>query len=85
MAAMRDVIQEKTLDMEVIVNNKTLDNGTNIVQLEQAVGAAIKSFNGALGKTYFSNVWLKTSNISFLWSFIKTCTQYLADSWSQLD
>lgn len=60
MAAMRDVIQEKTLDMEVIVNNKTLDNGTNIVQLEQAVGAAIKSFNGALGKTYlhFSIVWL---------------------------
>ena len=34
--------------MEVIVNNKTLDNGMNIIQLEQAVGAAIKSFNDPL-------------------------------------
>ncbi|KAK4295820.1 hypothetical protein Pmani_031641 [Petrolisthes manimaculis] len=49
LSAMSEVMQEKTLDMEVIVNNKTLDNGTNIIQLEQAVGAAIKSFNGALG------------------------------------
>jgi len=35
--------------MEVIVNNKTLDNGINVVQLEQAVGAAIKSFRGSCG------------------------------------
>ena len=29
---------------------QTLDNGTNVIQLETAVGAAIKSFDNALGK-----------------------------------
>ena len=43
-------MKEKTLDMEIIVNHKTLDNGQNIIQLEQAVGAAIKSFNGSHGE-----------------------------------
>eukprot|EP00128_Syssomonas_multiformis_P005339 Colp12_sorted_trinity150504_noHs@14580 len=37
-----------TLQMEVIVNNKSL-NGQAIVQLEQAVGAAIRHFNNAGG------------------------------------
>jgi len=37
------------LDMEVIVNNKTLDNGLNVIQLETAVGAAMKCFEGCLG------------------------------------
>ncbi|MCL4124610.1 UNVERIFIED_CONTAM: hypothetical protein GTU68_030512 [Idotea baltica] len=43
------VLTERTLDMEVIVNNKTLENGLNIIQLEQAVGAAIKCFEGSMG------------------------------------
>ena len=30
-------------------NNKTLDNGRNIVQLETAVGAAMKCFDGCIG------------------------------------
>lgn len=29
---------------------QTLDNGVNVVQLETAVGAAIKSFEGAIGE-----------------------------------
>ena len=29
---------------------QTLDNGLNVIQLETAVGAAIKGFDGALGK-----------------------------------
>ncbi|KAA0203579.1 hypothetical protein HAZT_HAZT008766, partial [Hyalella azteca] len=45
--AMARVVQNQSLDMEVIINHKTLDNGLNIIQLEQAVGAAVKSFNGA--------------------------------------
>lgn len=48
--AVNRILEEETMDMEVIINNKHLDNGLNIIQLEQAVGAAIKSFNGALGK-----------------------------------
>lgn len=47
--AMSRVVKERTLDMEVIMNHKTLDNGLNIIQLEQAVGAAVKCFNGAHG------------------------------------
>lgn len=47
--AIKRVIEEKTLHMEIIVNPKTLDNGLNVIQLETAVGAAIKSFEGAMG------------------------------------
>jgi len=42
-------IQEGTLDMEIIVNPKTLDNGLNVYQLETAVGAAMKCFDNAVG------------------------------------
>jgi len=35
--------------MEIIVNNKTLENGTRVIQLETAVGAAMKCFDGAIG------------------------------------
>lgn len=37
------------LNLEIIVNNKTLDKNINIIQLETAVGAAMKNFNGGLG------------------------------------
>lgn len=47
--AMNQILDEGIMDMEVIINNKQLDTGLNIIQLEQAVGAAIKSFNGAVG------------------------------------
>lgn len=49
---MSRVVSDRTLDMEVIINNKTLDNGLNIIQLEQAVGAAVKCFNGAHGQSF---------------------------------
>ncbi|KAJ3271883.1 UTP-glucose-1-phosphate uridylyltransferase, partial [Blyttiomyces sp. JEL0837] len=35
--------------MEIIVNLKTTDGGEKVIQLETAVGAAIKHFNGAHG------------------------------------
>lgn len=47
--AIDEIVTEGRMDMEVIINNKTLDNGLNIIQLEQAVGAAVKCFNGAHG------------------------------------
>lgn len=47
--AMQRVVVERTLNMEIIVNPKTLDNGINVIQLETAVGAAIKNFEGAIG------------------------------------
>lgn len=47
--AMKRVIEDGTLHMEIIVNNKTTDKGINVIQLETASGAAIKSFEGAQG------------------------------------
>ncbi|XP_029647049.1 UTP--glucose-1-phosphate uridylyltransferase isoform X2 [Octopus sinensis] len=47
--AIKKVVEEKTLYMEIIVNNKTLDNGINVIQLETAAGAAIASFKRAIG------------------------------------
>ncbi|GAB1604695.1 UTP--glucose-1-phosphate uridylyltransferase-like [Argonauta hians] len=49
LSALKRVIDDKTLHMEIIVNPKTLDNGINVIQLETASGAAIKSFEGAIG------------------------------------
>jgi UTP--glucose-1-phosphate uridylyltransferase len=47
--AMEAVVRNHMLQLEIIVNPKTLDNGLNIIQLETAVGAGIKSFEGAVG------------------------------------
>ncbi|XP_076464921.1 UTP--glucose-1-phosphate uridylyltransferase-like isoform X2 [Babylonia areolata] len=49
MEAIKRVVESQTLHMEIIVNPKTLDTGVNVLQLETAVGAAIKSFEGAVG------------------------------------
>jgi len=49
LAAIKRVLEEKTIDMEVIVNPKSLEGGVNVLQLETAVGAAMKSFEEAIG------------------------------------
>lgn len=43
------VLSKGFIHLEIIVNHKSLNNNLNIIQLETAVGAAMKSFNGALG------------------------------------
>ena len=52
--SIKRIIENGTLDMEVIVNPKTLDNGVNVIQLETAVGAAMKCFEGSIGITSLS-------------------------------
>ena len=47
--AIRRNLDQQSLNMEIIVNTKTLDNGEKIIQLETAVGAAIKHFKGGHG------------------------------------
>jgi len=47
--AIERVLNEKSMNMEIIVNNKTLDNGLRVIQLETAVGAAMKCFENAIG------------------------------------
>lgn len=47
--AIKRVLENDELDLEIITNHKSLDNGEPVIQLETAVGAAIKHFRGAKG------------------------------------
>jgi len=47
--AIKRILEDRTLDLEVIVNPKSLDHGVNVIQLETAVGAAMKCFENAMG------------------------------------
>ncbi|XP_032221634.1 UTP--glucose-1-phosphate uridylyltransferase isoform X2 [Nematostella vectensis] len=47
--AVKRLVEKQAMDMEIIVNKKTLDDGVRIIQLETAVGAAMKNFEGAVG------------------------------------
>merc|ERR1712025_627098 len=47
--AIQRVVEENTLDMEIIVNPKQLEGGVSVYQLETAVGAAMKCFDNASG------------------------------------
>ncbi|KAJ3274426.1 UTP-glucose-1-phosphate uridylyltransferase [Terramyces sp. JEL0728] len=47
--AIKRVVENQELSMEIIVNHKTDENGEKVVQLETAVGAAIKHFKGSHG------------------------------------
>ncbi|XP_067297040.1 UDP-glucose pyrophosphorylase 2a isoform X1 [Pseudorasbora parva] len=47
--AIKRLHEKNAMDMEIIVNPKTLDGGLNVIQLETAVGSAMKSFENALG------------------------------------
>ncbi|XP_029845714.2 UTP--glucose-1-phosphate uridylyltransferase isoform X2 [Ixodes scapularis] len=49
LSTMSELVQSNGIDMEVIVNHKTLDTGVNVVQLETAAGAAMKDFSKAIG------------------------------------
>lgn len=45
----KSLVNNKALDMEIIVNTKHLDCGLNIIQLETAVGSAMKNFSKPIG------------------------------------
>ena len=47
--AISRVVRENKLEMEIIVNPVTLNNGTNLYQLVTAIGAAMKCFDNAVG------------------------------------
>ncbi|CAH0550134.1 unnamed protein product [Brassicogethes aeneus] len=47
--AIERVLREDKLRMEIIINNKSLANNVNVIQLETAVGAAMKTFENAIG------------------------------------
>lgn len=47
--AIKRVMDGEGMDLEIIVNNKSTDSGEAVIQLETAVGAAIKHFRNAHG------------------------------------
>uniref|UniRef100_A0A3Q3XL79 UTP--glucose-1-phosphate uridylyltransferase n=1 Tax=Mola mola TaxID=94237 RepID=A0A3Q3XL79_MOLML len=47
--AIRRLQEQNAMELEIIINPKTLDGGLNVIQLETAVGAAIKSFKHPMG------------------------------------
>lgn len=49
---------------------QTLDNGLNVIQLETAVGAAIKSFEGAMGMLLVKCFFTCSSNCLFPFVYI---------------
>jgi len=76
--ATRRVIDDNILDMEIIVNPKTLDGGLNVYQFETAVGAAMKCFDHVIGLNVPRARFLpvkKTSDLLLVMSNIYTMTQ----------
>merc|ERR1712071_304490 len=47
--AVRRLVIEDAFDLEIIVNPKRTSNGTNVIQLETAVGAGVKCFENSIG------------------------------------
>ncbi|KAL7747023.1 UTP-glucose-1-phosphate uridylyltransferase [Sorochytrium milnesiophthora] len=47
--AIKRILNDREMNMDVIVNVKTSEAGEKVIQLETAVGAAIKHFKGAKG------------------------------------
>ncbi|KAG8229987.1 hypothetical protein J437_LFUL008565, partial [Ladona fulva] len=75
--AIERVLKENTLNMEIIVNKKTVPNGLNVIQLETAVGAAMKSFEGGLGINVPRSRFLpvkKTSDLMLVMSNLYSLT-----------
>ena len=76
--AIQRVLEENTLDMEIIVNPKQLDKGVNVIQLETAVGAAMKCFSQASGVNVPRSRFLpvkKTSDLLLVMSNLYTLHQ----------
>ncbi|KAI0305751.1 UTP--glucose-1-phosphate uridylyltransferase-domain-containing protein [Multifurca ochricompacta] len=47
--ALKRVMENESMDLEIIINPKTTDDGQAVIQLETAAGAAVKHFKGAHG------------------------------------
>lgn len=49
LGAVKRLCEQDAFDLEIIINNKRLDNGANVIQLETAVGAGVKCFENSIG------------------------------------
>ncbi|KAI9487960.1 UTP--glucose-1-phosphate uridylyltransferase family [Zychaea mexicana] len=72
--AVKRIMDEDALDLEIIVNNKSTDSGEKVIQLETAVGAGIKHFKNAHGVNVPRNRFLPVKSTSDL--FLVTSDLY---------
>ena len=75
LSAIKRVVTDDILDMELIVNPVTLDCGSNGYQLVTAIGAAMKCFDNAVGLNVPRSRFLpvkKTSDLLLLMSNLYT-------------
>ncbi|KAJ2775808.1 UTP-glucose-1-phosphate uridylyltransferase [Coemansia javaensis] len=76
--AIKRVVASNRFDLDLIVNHKTTDDGTAVIQLETAVGAAIKHFAGAHGVNVPRSRFLPVKSTSDL--FLVTSDLYLLEN-----
>eukprot|EP00092_Neocalanus_flemingeri_P012862 GFUD01013858.1.p1 GENE.GFUD01013858.1~~GFUD01013858.1.p1 ORF type:complete len:508 (+),score=151.30 GFUD01013858.1:63-1526(+) len=75
MPAIQRIMKNDLLDMEIIVNPLTLEQGTNVYQLVTAIGAAMKCFDNAVGLNVPRSRFLpvkKTSDLLLVMSNLYT-------------
>lgn len=78
LGAVNRLLSKGCMDVDVIVNKKTTSDGTNVIQLETAAGAAIKNFKGAIGINVPRNRFLpvkKTSDLLVIMSNLFTLNE----------
>uniref|UniRef100_UPI00358F1CA5 UTP--glucose-1-phosphate uridylyltransferase-like isoform X2 n=1 Tax=Myxine glutinosa TaxID=7769 RepID=UPI00358F1CA5 len=76
LAACERLRRTNSINMEIIANQRTLSNGLNCLQLERAIGAAMKCFDNALGVTVPRSRFLpvkKTSDLLLVRSNLYAC------------
>ncbi|KJE97183.1 ugp2 protein [Capsaspora owczarzaki ATCC 30864] len=66
MSAIKKVVTNKELELEIIVNHKNMESGVNVIQLETAVGSAMKHFENAIGINVPRSRFLPVKNTSDL-------------------
>lgn len=78
LSAIKELVGNDAIHMEVIENKKALDNGCQVIQLETAVGSGIKSFKNAIGVNVDRSRFLpvkKTSDLLLVMSDLYTLKQ----------
>jgi len=66
LSAIKHAVESNVLHMEIITNYKQLEDGQKIIQLETAIGAAIKCFNRSVGVNVPRSRFLPVKNCSGL-------------------
>lgn len=64
--ALKRVMEEEGLELDIIINNKVADDGTPVIQLETAMGAAIKHFKNAHGINVPRSRFLPVRHFAFV-------------------